>query len=413
MRKTLIAAALALLAIACNKNDPYTITDVTVKLSFPSEYSSQKVEGVIITASDTKGFAEYTEVTSSDGSALFKLQEGVYRFSAGTVMVGDTCLNACRSRISVAGAPVSVDLKYVIGRKSDICFKEIYNGGCLKTPLEGDYKSDSYVILHNNASEVKYLDGLCFGCADPYNSQASTVWPEDNSFVPVIQAVWKFPGKGTEFPLNLGEDAVLVVYGAIDHSATYPESVDLSSSDYFVCYNTANFWNTSYHPLPARFPTDSLAPRDTSRVMNLVVKLGRANAYTFSTTSPAAIIFRPEGTTIEDFVASSANVIQKPGSSDDRIVKLPPEWVVDGVEVFAGQEKVKNKRLPASVDGGFVSLSASSAGKSLIRYKNAAASLSAGYEVLWDTNNSSNDMYELKRQFLHKLSDRNSLPSAK
>ena len=32
------------------------------------------------------------------------------------------------------------------------------------------------MILHNNTSETQYLDGLCFGSLDPYNSQATNVW---------------------------------------------------------------------------------------------------------------------------------------------------------------------------------------------------------------------------------------------
>ena len=38
----------------------------------------------------------------------------------------------------------------------------------------------------------------------------------------MIQAVWKFPGDGDDFPLQPGEDAVLVVNGAINHAAQYP-----------------------------------------------------------------------------------------------------------------------------------------------------------------------------------------------
>lgn len=85
-----------------------------------------------------------------------------------------------------------------------------------KLPLEGNYQSDKYIILHNNDSEVQYLDSLCFGALDPYNSQATNVWVTQDEvtgatifkdFAPIVQCIWQFGGTGKTFPLQPGEDA--------------------------------------------------------------------------------------------------------------------------------------------------------------------------------------------------------------
>ena len=88
------------------------------------------------------------------------------------------------------------------------------------SPLEGNYQSDKYIILHNNDSEVQYLDSLCFGALDPYNSQATNVWVTQDEatgatifkdFAPIVQCIWQFGGTGKTFPLQPGEDAVIAI----------------------------------------------------------------------------------------------------------------------------------------------------------------------------------------------------------
>lgn len=264
--------------------------------------------------------------------------------------------------------------------------------------------SDSYVILHNNTSDTQYLDGLCFGTLDPYNSTATNVWTSDDpvtgetvyqEFVPIVQAIWQIGGGGTSFPLAPGEDAVLVVYGAIDHASRYPNSVNLNKPGYFVCYNTTYFPNTNYHPAPGNNISHD-------HILDVVIKTGTSNAYVFSLNSPAPVIFRaPEGTDIRDFVAEPDNVVQKPGSTNDRIVKLPIDWVMDGVEVFV-KGGANKKRIAPDIDAGAVEFSGSYQGHTLFRKSDEASSQALGFEVLSDTNNSTNDFYEREKQSLHE-----------
>jgi hypothetical protein len=90
-----------------------------------------------------------------------------------------------------------------------------------------------------------------------------------------------------------------------------------------------------------------------------------------------------------------------PGNAADRIVKVPYELIVDAVEVFDGRSSSNGKRLAPAADAGFVLLSDIFKGHTLRRRVDEAASAGNGYEVLADTNNSSNDFYESEIQSLH------------
>jgi hypothetical protein len=134
----------------------------------------------------------------------------------------------------------------------------------------------------------------------------------------------------------------------------------------------------------------------------VVIKTGKANAYTLSINSPTLVLFRAKGVTIEDYVRVADNVVPVPSSTVDNVVKIPFDWVVDAMEVFDGTSSNNNKRLPSEVDAGYVLQTDTYLGRSLMRRKDEAASANAGYEVLEDTNNSLNDFYEREKQSLHE-----------
>lgn len=384
--------------------DPYseTLNTLTVVTSYPEDYDGGPVEGMTVSITDIGKGTGYSTVTGADGKASLKVLDGIYRVTVSHKTDG-YIFNGSADRVRVIGGDRELPVELDMTEPGDIVIKEIYCGGCLCYPLEGTYMSDSYVILHNNSGEVQYLDSLCLGVADPYNATGSNVWisrDEDGStvyrdFVPVIQAVWKIKGDGSTFPLQPGEDAVICIFGAIDHTRQYPLSVDLNKPGYFVCYNIEYFPNTLYHPAPG----DNITP---DRYLDVVIKTGQANAYTFSLNSPAVVIFKAKGMSIEEYTGLEDSIVQKPGSSSDRIVKLPVDWVMDGVEVFTGSSAGNTKRLCPEIDAGYVNFSAPYQGHTLFRNIDTDATESKGYEVLQDTNNSMNDFYESEIQSLHE-----------
>lgn len=405
MKKIIYILTTLFLTVSCldmNSPDPYqaTLNVLTVTADWPSEGLERSGAEVIVEDMNTDN--RYSSVTDKDGVAVFTLPNGLYRINLSGKSE-DMVFNAAADKVVVSGSDQVMTLSLAISKAGTIVIKEIYCGGCKRLPQEGNYQNDKYFILHNNDYEVQYLDGLCFGTLSPNNSNAANPWTSvdasgDSSlpdFLPVIQAVWKFPGDGDDFPLQPGEDAVVCLNGAIDHAAQFPLSVNLNKPDYFVCYNTTYFPNTAYHPAPGNLIS-------TDRYIDVVVKTGKANAYTFSVNSPTLVLFRPEGTTIEEHVRLADSIIPVPGSHVDNVVKVPFEWVVDAVEVFNGASSSNAKRLVPSLDAGYVTLSDTYLGHTLMRKTDEAQSAASGYEVLTDTNNSLNDFYEREIQSLHE-----------
>lgn len=384
-------------------SNPYeeTLNLLTVKAEWTLDESGP--EGFKVQVEDMSTGAAYVSLTDSLGTAVFNVPNGVYR----VVMNGkdeDSIFNGSADRVVVSGKAVDIAIALAMSKAGSIIVKEIYCGGCKKLPQEGDYQSDQYIILHNNHYDVQYLDSLCLGTLSPYNSTATNPWVIKDEqtgsltypdFLPIIQAVWKFPGDGDDFPLQPGEDAVVCLRGAIDHAAQFPLSVNLDVPGYFVCYNPTYFSNTMYHPAPG-------ANISEERYLDVVIKTGKANAYTLSLNSPTVVLFRAQGESIEDYVRKSDSVTPVPGSTVDNVVKIPFAWVKDAVEVFDGRSTTNMKRLPADLDAGYVTQTDIFTGRSLMRKVDEEASVASGYEVLVDTNNSSEDMFETEKQSLHE-----------
>lgn len=401
MKRIIYILSIVLAAVSCadiRHVNPYDegLHVLTVTPQWPE--TDLERSGAEVRVEDMNTGSRYVSQTGADGTATFTLPNGLYRVTLSG-RDGSDVFNASADKVVVSGSDYTLALTLSISKAGSIVFKELYCGGCKKLPQEGDYQADQYIILHNNDYQVQYLDGICFGTLSPYNATGANPWISEDGllpeFIPLIQAVWQFPGDGDDFPLQPGEDAVVCLRGAIDHAAQYPLSVNLNRPDYFVCYNSTYFNNTAYHPAPG-----NLISQD--RYLDVVIKTGKANAYTMSLSSPAVVIFRAEGITIQDYVLIPENVTPVPGSAVDNVVKVPYEWVLDAMEVFDGRSASNQKRLAASADAGYVSLSDTFLGHTLMRRVDEEATAQAGYEILADTNNSLNDFYETEKQSLHE-----------
>ena len=401
MKRIIYILSIVLAVVSCadiRHVNPYEkgMHVLTVAPQWPEK--SLERSGAEVRVEDMNTGSRYVSHTDATGTAAFTLPNGLYRITLSG-RDGSEVFNGAADKVVVSGGDYTLTLKLSISRAGSIVIKELYCGGCKKLPQEGDYQADQYMILHNNDYQVQYLDGICFGTLSPYNSTGSNPWLSEDGqlpdFIPIIQAVWQFPGDGDDFPLYPGEDAVICLRGAIDHAAQYPLSVNLNKPDYFVCYNPTYFSNTAYHPAPGNFISQE-------RYIDVVIKTGKANAYTMSLSSPAMVLFRAEGITIQDYVQIPENITPVPGSSVDNVVKVPYRWVLDAVEVFDGGSSSNQKRLASSADAGYVLLSDTFLGHTLMRRVDEKATDLAGYEILEDTNNSLNDFYETEKQSLHE-----------
>ena len=397
-----------ILAAACTdmkNSNPYeeSLNVLTVTALYPEGYQGFDLEGSLAVVEEMNTGNRYSVPTDAAGCFSLSLPNGIYRINVSGRFNRDV-FNGAADKVVISGSDVAMSLPLSYSRAGSIVIKELYCGGCKMLPQEGNYQGDQYFILHNNDYNVQYLDSLCFGTLSPNNSTGTNPWVSKNEstgetifpdFLPIIQAVWQMPGDGDDFPLQPGEDAVICLRGAIDHTLQYPLSVNLNKPDYFVCYNITYFWNTMYHPAPG-----NLISQD--RIVDVVIKTGQANAYTLSLSSPTLVIWKPEGMTMHEFANAPGNVIPVPGSNVDDVVTIPMDWVYDAVEVFDGRSANNSKRLPPAVDAGYIMQTDTYLGRSLMRHVDENASAAAGYEVLADTNNSLNDFYETEKQSLHE-----------
>lgn len=406
--KRILYILTVILAAACTdmkNSNPYeeSLNVLTVTALYPEGYQGFDLEGSLAVVEEMNTGNRYSVPTDAAGCFSLSLPNGIYRINVSGRFDRDV-FNGAADKVVISGFDVAMSLPLSYSRAGSIVIKELYCGGCKMLPQEGNYQGDQYFILHNNDYNVQYLDSLCFGTLSPNNSTGTNPWVSKNEstgetifpdFLPIIQAVWQMPGDGDDFPLQPGEDAVICLRGAIDHTLQYPLSVNLNKPDYFVCYNITYFWNTMYHPAPG-----NLISQD--RIVDVVIKTGQANAYTLSLSSPTLVIWKPEGMTMHEFANAPGNVIPVPGSNVDDVVTIPMDWVYDAVEVFDGRSANNSKRLPPAVDAGYIMQTDTYLGRSLMRHVDEIASAAAGYEVLADTNNSLNDFYETEKQSLHE-----------
>lgn len=408
MKKALLFITALLAVLGCTElpeRNPYegSLCRLIVQVNYPEGYAQYVREGIPVWIEEVNLGSSYYTVTEADGQARFLVPEGLYRVSINDV-TDDDIFNGTADKVKVTDSSTILKLAVLHSVAGSIIIKEIYCGGCKRLPQEGDYQADQYVILHNNDYRVQYLDGLCIGGLFPYNAMATNPFISKDvmtgetiyqDYVPIAEAVWQFGGDGTKFPLEPGEDAVVCLRGAIDHTVQFPLSVNLDKPDYFVCYNSTYFTNTTYHPVPG--PNIS-----QDRYLEVVAKTGISNAYAFSVNSPAVVLYRAQGMTMREFMQTPNSIIPIPGSGNSQVAAIPHEWVVDAVEVFSGTSSANAKRLMPSLDAGYVTLSDTYLGHTLHRVVDMRASMASGYEVLMDTNNSSIDFYESEKQSLHE-----------
>lgn len=216
--KIIALATMVLMLVGCmNLGTPYpheSLNHLTVQAIYPDGFPSRS--GAVITIGNVLSGVDYTLSTGADASATTALPDGIYRITVSD-RDGLDVFNGHEDRVVLSGTDVVVNMQLLHARAGALVIKEIYSGGCPKTPEEGTYQSDQYVIVHNNSPVITYLDGLCMGSIAPYNSNAGNPWlsPEGAlpDFLPMNDAILMVPGDGDDFPLEPGEDAVMVLRG--------------------------------------------------------------------------------------------------------------------------------------------------------------------------------------------------------
>lgn len=421
---------------SCSDDDDEVIMTyaVNVQLNYGDVENADK-EKVHVILTSTTGVA-YEALTNAEGIAAFNVPIGIYRASASERITKDGFVynfNGVKDGITVTAAWTGKEVTYidmVASRSGQIIIKELYNGGVMKDDGSGNYQFDKYVVLYNNSDEVAQVSNFCLGMVNPYNAEAASaeyvdgkLSYADKGYIPAGCGFWYL---SKDFILQPGKEAVIALCGAIDHTVTYKNSVDLSHADYCT-YDMDNFDNPNYYPAPS----ENIAEENYFKAC----KYGMGNAWPLSVVSPAFYIFSTEGVSPQELGAST-DLHYAPGREGKAAfacAKVKTEWILDGIEVFSAANLDKAmKRLTPAVDAGQVALTnfaghslyrnvdkaateaiESNNGKLVYNYSfgigettdpsgiDAEASLRNGARIVYqDTNNSSKDFHERKQASL-------------
>lgn len=308
-----------------------------------------------------------------------------------------------------------------------VIIKELYTTGVpYDTDAKKFFQSDKGFILYNNSGEKAVISNLAVGILDPYNAHsAANSWYVANAtqpsyvaegWIPATNGIWYFPESLVIEPYS---QVVVSCMGAIDNTKTYSKSVNYANKDYYTMYDPASGYNnTMYYPTPSEVIPASHYLK--------AVRFGLGNAWPLSQTSPAFFIFQTKNTTPEAFAKNVDNIVYAPGKAKtpvNAVLKVPTEWVLDGVEVYQDTNVgTSKKRFGDDVDAGYVVQTyrtghtvyrnvdadatkkiAGNEGKLVYNYTlgkdpshiDAEASMKQGAKIVYmDTNNSSNDFHE-------------------
>jgi hypothetical protein len=437
------AFALLVLPASCDKTpeeNPVKTFDLAVRLTYPEGFAP--AADVKVTLRNTITGSVDEKATNAEGAATFTVTAGVYEAAATErrSVNGSLFLFNGVNSITVAddyagNTPLSITLTE--SKASQIIIKEVYTGGCPKDDGSGAFQRDPYVIIYNNTDVPTTLDNLAIGGPLPANAQGSNAFIgtdgklsyENEGWMPSGFGVWQFREAVT---IGAGQQVVIALNAAINHTnpggtlTVYSQSINFANPAYYVTHDLEVWNNSTYYPSPSEvIPTSHYL-----KAYKLAGATG--NAWVLSTTSPGFFFFRPaDGIDLGAYAATETNRVTTTSASQVAL-KVPVDWIFDGVESFLKGNTGNKKRFPASIDAGYVYHSSGSgytiyrnvdkeateaipenAGKLVYGYSlgtedstdpsgiDAEASSKAGARIIYqDTNNSTNDFHLRSRASL-------------
>lgn len=354
---------LLLAVFSCNEKEFDTQTSqVKIQLVYPEDF--QPTQGIKVKLLNTVTHVVFESQTDENGIATFDAVSGIYTISTtesraidlqAFIFNGTGNLVVSNTDVSNIGVAKAINLPLLVSKTSQVVIKELYCGGCQKDDGSGYFQYDSYVILYNNSSEPATLNNVCLGIVNPYNSNGTNndyvdgtnLYYEAEGFIPAGCGIWTFQAPVTLEPY---QQIVIALKNAVDNTTTYKQSINFDNPDYYCTYDIAVFTNVTYYPSPA-------ASIPTGNYLKAYF-YGAGNAWTMSVTSPAFFVFETKDTTPLAWASDADNYCYYNNSSTaaNARKKVPVDWIIDGVEVYAYGNSANRKRLTANVDAGYVEL---------------------------------------------------------
>ena len=244
--------------------------------------------------------------------------------------------------------PIVIPLELIF-EGAPIVFSEIYASG---PPGAGLYFFDRYIEFFNQTDSTLYLDGLVV--ARVYASAFLGLnFIDDPEFIH-SKTVWKFPGTGTDYPIEPGQFIICAV-DAIDHRVNAPESFDHRGADF-------EFYKPDAPDIDNPNVPNMIMIYQDSGIDWLIG--GQADALVLARTDTDNIRWR-----------------------DDRII-IPYDDIIDGVEYLLNPTDLDRKKLNPRIDAGATGGISFYTGRSMERRVSIGPD---GTRRLQNTNNSSVD----------------------
>ena len=381
--KRILFATLILTALSCTREAPRPTEAFLVEFRMPEEcipmarYGNQRVvfngsrtyqfetdaAGMVTVSDLTPGIYDIItnwEMSGKEYKALLRDPGSIDDKSR--VIVGVSLMN---QRIFKAEDLV-IDLSAAVVR--GLMISKVYYSGT-KDLMGRNYGTDSYIEIFNNSDEVAFIDGKYLGLAESVSPAAYPANENPDSIY--MRQICKFPGNGSEYPVQPGGSIVIAARSARDHRESAENTVDLSHADFEV-----KTMEGSGNPDVPMLPIIS----NSTKIQTLNLISGGPNA---------VVLFETD----ED-VLSWPEVYQRGRTSGEMFRRVHKSVVIDGVECLRKPAQtdpdVNTKRLQAEIDAGYITITAvngnnhESVDRKVSRYEN-------GRYYLTDTNNTSAD----------------------
>jgi hypothetical protein len=375
--------------MSCNQfneaSDAPKVTGLNLTLDLNSQIEEPITFGdeMVVKLENYNEGLHYEQTFSGSSCTVSNIVPGIYTINISGIGYSNSgekyiLSGNASSKTLLSDSRLDIDLKGAL--KGDFVFSEIYYCGSKPTNAFAYFRDQFYEIA-NNTTEVQYLDGLHFANTGVISfSKERPVWPtEDGDNYIYASRVWKFPGNGTDYPLQPGESCVVAQFAANHQLEIYnPTSpVDCSSAEFEFNMNNVNY--------PDQPAVDMIHVYYDGQATMTGVQ------YLTSVFGTGYIIFRiPDGETWDPVNDTSLQAYDASDSWSDLYAKVPVRYVVDAVEGIRNSSYADAKNIPAVLDAGFVTVGGTYLSQSVVR-KVETLNGANGAILYEDTNNSSDD----------------------
>ena len=327
---------------------------ITIKIQLTEGGAAFVRAGIPVNLSGGTGYsADLT--TSADGTVSATVPVGVYTATAFLKASVEGILynyNGSQTITVVRGGDTQFSLPMTMSKTSQLIIKELYNGGCMDNSGTKNYINDKYIIIYNNSDTEVDASKMCIAMGQISNTKAQNKYATesggleyaDQGWMPASYSIWWFQN-GTEVKIAPYSQIVVAITGAIDHTVTYANSVDLSNADYCM-YDRESGFNGA-----AQYPAPSASIPESHYMKTYVFGMGTSWPFPMLTAAPFLII--PDRD-IEAFVKDPNNFDNRATNNSGNYAKVPVDWILDALDIWSAADETKFfGRFPASINTGY------------------------------------------------------------